>query len=523
MVFRKFYSTHLFITGILLVLAFNTGCSKSKESNSTKLSALKIISALGVKDNPESPFYIQLNDLPHPSNQKFNNLPIGIFDSGTGGLTILEAMLNIDEFNNDSDVRTITGDGVPDFTDEKFVYFGDMANMPYGNYPSVERADFLAELCLKDALFLLDNQYNLSVNLSDIKKKSSVKTIVIACNTATAYGKKYIEEMIDCLDLEIDVVGVIESGAEGAIENFDKKENGTVGVMATVGTVLSESYPRTLREKIKNNGYTGEIDIEQQGCFGLAGAIDGDVSFIDHNWKNKTLRNEYLGPSLKNKQYKIKKELLPLYNFVKDDYELLIQKNNEELIDIQINSVRNYVRFYVTELVTKITEQKLNPPLRVIILGCTHFPYVENEITEHLEYFSEYQDKNGNRPFHGYLSEKVNLIDPAKLTARKTMTLLINKGILSHIGETKNEFYISCPNKEHTGAESIQNGSFTYDYKYSRKPFYLFSEKNLLPPIYVLRVPMTWQTLNSTAIMQIQERLPSTFEAMIGFNHSSPP
>ena len=60
------------------------------------------------------------------------DLPIGVFDSGVGGLTVLEAIKAHDRHHN------LTGaegaDGVPDFAGESFVYFGDQANMPYGNY-----------------------------------------------------------------------------------------------------------------------------------------------------------------------------------------------------------------------------------------------------------------------------------------------------------------------------------------------------------------------------------------------------
>src|SRR3954468_5284684 len=63
-----------------------------------------------------------------------SRLPIGVFDSGIGGLTVLEAILKIDAFNN----KTLQPgpDGVPDLEGEEFVYLGDQANMPYGNYPA---------------------------------------------------------------------------------------------------------------------------------------------------------------------------------------------------------------------------------------------------------------------------------------------------------------------------------------------------------------------------------------------------
>lgn len=60
------------------------------------------------------------------------SLPIGVFDSGIGGLTVLEAILELDAFNNET-LRP-GSDGRPDFENDQFVDLGDQANMPYGNY-----------------------------------------------------------------------------------------------------------------------------------------------------------------------------------------------------------------------------------------------------------------------------------------------------------------------------------------------------------------------------------------------------
>ena len=75
-----------------------------------------------------SHFYVAFDQYP----EEMRNLPIGVFDSGTGGLTVLEKMLSLDHFDN------ITGqegrDSILDFAGEHFIYLADQANMPYGNY-----------------------------------------------------------------------------------------------------------------------------------------------------------------------------------------------------------------------------------------------------------------------------------------------------------------------------------------------------------------------------------------------------
>ncbi len=128
-------------------------------------------------------------------NDPLRSLPIGVFDSGVGGLTVLETILKYDGHQN------VTGepgaDGVPDFQNERFIYLGDQANMPYGNYAAAGKADFLRELILNDAIFLLGQRYWPSRDaLAPVFDKPPVKAIVIACNTATAYGLEDIRSAI---------------------------------------------------------------------------------------------------------------------------------------------------------------------------------------------------------------------------------------------------------------------------------------------------------------------------------------
>ena len=169
------------------------------------------------------------------------DLPIGMFDSGTGGLTVLDALLNLDIFDNSSRMPRQDGDGNKDFITEQFIYFGDQANMPYGHYPEKNKTAFLKELILRDALFLMGSKYYRSPDDEKYQTgKQPVKLIVIACNTATAYGKTDIENMLATAGSGIKVIGVIDAGVRGALATFGINESGTIAVMATAGTVLSD-------------------------------------------------------------------------------------------------------------------------------------------------------------------------------------------------------------------------------------------------------------------------------------------
>src|ERR687890_2070168 len=131
-----------------------------------------------------------------------NDLPIGIFDSGVGGLTVYRAL----------------HDRLPN---ERFVYLGDTARVPYGtkSLATVER------YALENARFL---------------EARGIKVLVVACNTASALALPAIRAAIG-----VPVVGVIEPGARAAVK---ASKGGRVGVIATEATVRSGAYSRALKE-----------------------------------------------------------------------------------------------------------------------------------------------------------------------------------------------------------------------------------------------------------------------------------
>jgi glutamate racemase len=205
-------------------------------------------------------------------NGDLRRLPIGVFDSGIGGLTVLEAILKLDEHDNN------TGkpgpDGIPDFAGERFIYLGDQANMPYGNYSSVGRVDFLRELIVRDLLFLLGDRYHQG-------KKPPVKAIVIACNTATAYGLTDLRTALTKWNISIPIVGVVEAGGRGAIDSLRADtQAGSAAVLATVGTCASGAYPRTIAQLAGQQGLLAPT-VCQFGSPGLAAAIETSTGSVD--------------------------------------------------------------------------------------------------------------------------------------------------------------------------------------------------------------------------------------------------
>ncbi|MCH7415231.1 hypothetical protein MM213_17155, partial [Belliella sp. R4-6] len=111
------------LVGLFLAIVLFACQNTNQDSEKNTLLAIEK-AIIGQKD---SFFYINSEEY-----QISSDLPIGFFDSGTGGLTILNSVLEFDEFNNAK--RSFGSDGIPDFANEKFIYLADQANMPYGNY-----------------------------------------------------------------------------------------------------------------------------------------------------------------------------------------------------------------------------------------------------------------------------------------------------------------------------------------------------------------------------------------------------
>lgn len=140
-------------------------------------------------------------------NQEINSnlqqdAPIGVFDSGVGGLTVAREIMR-------------------QLPNEKIIYFGDTARVPYGN----KSKDTVIRYSRQIVRFLQNFQ---------------VKTIVVACNTASAYALQTLEQETD-----IPIIGVVKPGAKTAAE---VTRNGRIGVIATEATIGSQIYTQYIKE-----------------------------------------------------------------------------------------------------------------------------------------------------------------------------------------------------------------------------------------------------------------------------------
>lgn len=149
----------------------------------------------------------------HP-NQNYDDRPIGVFDSGVGGLTVVKQLMK-------------------KLPSENIIYFGDTARIPYGT----KSEEIVRRFALEDSFFLLEK---------------NVKMVVVACNTASSVAMSMLQSILD-----VPVIGVIEPGAEAAVRNSSNRK---IGVIGTAATIRSSSYRKKVLEK------SSKVQVISQAC-----------------------------------------------------------------------------------------------------------------------------------------------------------------------------------------------------------------------------------------------------------------
>jgi len=175
------------------------------------------------------------------------NNPIGIFDSGIGGLTVAKAIRKL-------------------LPNESILYFGDTKHLPYGDKSEESVKEF-------------------SQNISAFLKNKSCKMIVIACNTASSLAHETVVKT--CPNIE--VVNVIEPVVDRLTSS---NTTSNIGIIGTKGTINSGIYPKKIRDK-NNNANVKSLATPLLAAMIEEGFIEGKISeAIIHNYLNhKELNN----------------------------------------------------------------------------------------------------------------------------------------------------------------------------------------------------------------------------------------
>jgi len=451
-----------------------------------------------------------------------SQLPIGVFDSGIGGLTVLEAILACDIHHNDS--GRPGADGAPDFENERFIYLGDQANMPYGNYPASGREDYLRELIIKDSIFLLGNRYWTNPDAAKPAfDKPPVKAIVIACNTATAYGLEDLRRTLLRWNLPVLTVGVVEAGASAVMDQVKEDESrGAVAVLATMGTCNSGAYPKAIRTTAGRRGLLVP-SIIQQGSLGLAGAIEGDPAFVSPSKRldqNATAAEPsgattYRGPTVDRAEAPIDPGLLPRYAFVMEE----ILGDQVEPSSWKINSIENYVRYDVTTLVENYRKanEGTSVPIRYVMLGCTHFPFEASRIEAAFSRLRSFRNQDGSYPYRDLIAEKLQIIDPAQLTAKDLFRQLFLQRLRAPKATTGvpiHQIFLSVPHKGNVEAGNLEQGWFSFDFKYGRVAGVYDKEHTKI-------VPLEPGLLNASSVSLLRSYAPNVC-SIIGLHDANP-
>ena len=443
--------------------------------------------------NHKNSFYY-INFRSYPSNDE--SLPVGVFDSGTGGLSVL------------ADI--VQHDGL---AAESYIYMGDLANMPYGSYSLENNTDLLIEHVMKDVQFLLGNKYYRSGNATTpATDKKPVKAIVIACNTATAYALDTVKRFLREAGFDIGVIGVIDAGARGAFGNFTPGENGSVAVMATDGTVKSGAYPQAIMLVNREDGQEEKIAVFQQAGIGIAEAIDGSPDAID--MKATAPRADYKGPSENGSgDMKIDQELLERYDFDLSNGAILFEGDAENPRNIQINSVENYIAFHVVSLMEKIRKTEGALPLGSVVLACTHYPFFTEIFRNEFSRLRDYRE-NGEYIYRSLIAEDLILVNPAVEVADQLYEHLASRNLLYEGTGEGSEFYISVPSLTNKQVKLRDDGSFTYDYKYGRKAGEIQE--------YVKVVPFSRTSIPEDVLNRLSVQIPGVWALITEFNSASP-
>lgn len=162
-----------------------------------------------------------------------NNCPIGVFDSGVGGLSVFSQLIKL-------------------LPDENYIYFGDTANLPYGNKSQAELV-------------------NISTKIFDFFKLKKVKAVVMACNTTSALTYEILKDKYD-----FKIYPVVQNVAEQIAKEGHKK----IGVFATQGTVNSHAYKNELQKHDKN------IDVFEIACPEWVSIVENELQEDNNSIKN---------------------------------------------------------------------------------------------------------------------------------------------------------------------------------------------------------------------------------------------
>nr|WP_317359912.1 glutamate racemase [uncultured Tyzzerella sp.] len=238
-----------------------------------------------------------------------NENPIGIFDSGVGGLTVVKEVINV-------------------LPKENIIYFGDTARVPYGSKSK--------ELV-----------YKFSCQIIKFLKEKNVKSIIIACNTVSSNCYEDLKKQFN----DIPIIEVLQPGVKSAIQ---VTKNGKIGVIGTEATIRSGQYEKKLKEALKDAQVYSKscplfVPLAEEGFLDDKITLDVATKYLK-DLKDYNIDSLILGcthyPLLKNT---IKKVLGDNVNIVDPAFETALKMKKYLLDNNMYNTNGGDHNFYVSD------------------------------------------------------------------------------------------------------------------------------------------------------------------------------
>jgi len=244
-----------------------------------------------------------------------SNRPIGVFDSGVGGLTVLKRLTE-------------------ELPNENYIYFGDTARVPYGEKTKEQLIDIVKEIL-------------------DWYKSKDVKAVIMACNTSAAVALEDVKN-----DYDFPIFGLIQPTAEYVAYSHAQK----IGVLATTATIASKAYSSAI------NKLNHDVEIFEMACPGLVEIVESNKI---ETYEAKKLVIKYVMPLLEKEVDKLilgcthYPYLREIINTLTNDNEILVDpaehlalKVAEDLTlaDLVNNLSEGKTEYYVSSNALMFTE-----------------------------------------------------------------------------------------------------------------------------------------------------------------------
>lgn len=246
-----------------------------------------------------------------------NEAPVGVFDSGVGGLTVAREIMR-------------------QIPNEKIIYFGDTARVPYGS----KSKETITKYSRQIVHFLQEQQ---------------VKAIVVACNTASAYALDELEK-----EINVPIIGVVKPGAKVAAEATANGKIGVIGTEGTIGSHIYSTYIKAINPAIKVLGKACPlfVPLVEEGLWKdpvtdeiatryLSELIDSDIDTLILGCTHYPLIRSTVGRIMGDKVTLVN----PAYETARELKELL---QREKLLNEEKQGLgTNRYRFYVSDMADK--------------------------------------------------------------------------------------------------------------------------------------------------------------------------